>query len=1030
MIEQLSVAPLKSRNAVLGVTLVLAVAAAFYARGLKLDALPDITPNQVVVLTTAPGFTPDEVELLVTRPVEVALSGTPGLVSQRSVSRYGVSQVVAEFPDDVDPFFARQVVQERLLTVSLPGGADTPALGPPAGGLGEVYHFSLRSPVRNGAELLSLAEVRVRPILARVPGVVEVNTWGGERMGFSVAVSAEKLAARGLTLADVQAALEQAQGTRAGAALRNGRGQAYVRATRRPQSPDELGDVVVGHDHSTHAVVRLSDVARLGPAHFPRVGAATGDGEGELVYVMVQMLRGANALELSQALDDQMALVRQALPEDVAVDVIYDRAEMVSATLATVGKNLVEGGLLVIFVLFLMLGSVRAGLIVAAVIPLSMLIALAGMTFLGIPGNLMSLGAIDFGLLVDGAVVVTETLFHVRTENEPNDDEPPMGHSVQRVLQRVARPVFYAMLIIVIAYLPILLLSGVDGKLFRPMASTVVMALLAALVLSLVAVPAAIAAFVRDKHIPERPTWLARGIQRVVMAALRTVAPRRWAVAAAAVLLLALGGGAGLMAGTAFVPQLDEGDLVIQTTRSPDIDIHTAVREAGALEAAVIADVPEVKAVYSRIGSPAVATDVMGLEQADVFVRLYPKSQWRPGVDKDTIIQEMQKALDDRGLGGDPAFTQPIQMRFNEMLGGDVSDIAVSVFGDDLDELRAAAEQVKAAIEGVPGAADVRIGTPPEVPVREVVPDPVRARRVGLSEVEILDAVAAIEAGVEVGETLLGTQRIPLVMRLDADVRPFQLPAVRLAVPGGELVHLSDVAFVKPRSAPSLVSHNEGQRRVVVGLNVRGADLGDVTAAAQAAVAGLSLPEGVWLAWGGQAETLEAAKRRIMLLIPLVLGLIVVVLLLALGRLRSSIIVLAHVPFASVGGVLALTLRGMPISISAAVGFIALSGIAILNGVVLMSEILRRQDDGASPHDAALDAARVRARPVMMTAMVAALGFLPMMLSTSVGAEVQRPLATVIVGGLVTSTLLTLLVLPSLYPWFAGAAAPSDQEDA
>jgi cobalt-zinc-cadmium resistance protein CzcA len=1010
---------------VMAVLLVAVVAAAFVARDLKLDALPDVTPNQVVILTTAPGLTPEEVERLVTRPIEVAIGAAPGLAAQRSLSRYGVSSVIAEFDDALPHHLARQVVQERVGSLALPAGVDPPALGPPTGGLGEVFHFSLRSPVRSRAELLELAELRVRPLLSRVPGVVEVNTWGGAVRAFDVVADPAALAARGLTLDDLERSLVSAQGTAAGATLRTADGQAYLRAARRPQGPEALADVVV--DASGERPVRVNDVAHTEESFPPRLGAATADGEGEIVYVMVQMLRGANALELTAALNDRMPLVKQALPEDVRVEVIYDRQNMVWATLRTVGRNLLEGGLLVILVLFVMLGSLRAGLLVAAIIPLSMVFALAGMVLFDIPGNLMSLGAIDFGLLVDGGVVVIETVFHVRRPPGGHVPQEPMAMTVKGVLGQVGKPVFSGMLIILLAYLPILLLTGVDGKLFRPMASTVVMALIAALVLSLLVLPAATALLLRDRHVPERPTLPVRLLQRSLDWMLAALLPRRGLLAVGAGLIAAGGLILALSMGTAFVPQLDEGDLVVQTTRRPDITLPQAVVEAGALERAFLEDIPEVLHVVSRIGSPAVATDMMGLEQADVFVRLKPREQWREGLRKEAIIEQMQTALERRGLGGDPAFTQPIQMRFNEMLGGEVSDVTLSVFGDDLAALQAFGKRAQAALEQVPGATDVRLSTPPDAPMTEVLPSPERAARVGLSVEDVLHAVTMVRTGVEVGVTQVGPANIPVRLRVAGDADPFSLGALRLPA-DGRLVRLADVADVQLRTTPSLVSHDEGQRRLVVGFNIRDADLGDVMVAAQAAVNALPLERGLWLAWGGQAESLERAKRRIGWLIPLVLALIFTVLVLTLKKVRSALIVLSHVPFASVGGIVALSLRGMPVSISAAVGFIALSGIAILNGVVLMSEILSQQAAGADPSTAAARAAAIRARPVMMTALVAALGFVPMMISDGVGAEVQRPLATVIVGGLTTSTLLTLLILPGLYPLFAGPRVVDDDD--
>ncbi|WP_375768432.1 CusA/CzcA family heavy metal efflux RND transporter [Archangium gephyra] len=1022
MMERLVRGSVKHRSWTLGLTVLFAVLASGVAVRMELDALPDITTNQVLVLTRAPGMTPEEVERLVSRPVETGLGGVPGLKEHRSLSRYGISSVTAVFEDGVDPYRARQMVQERLnaLAGELPPGLDAPELGPLTGGLGEIFHFTVSSSHRTSAELLELAELRVAPLLRGVPGVVEVNNWGGQQRTLEVRADPVKLAQRGLTLEELRRALEDVSGSVPGASLATGDRQVLVRAVARPPGPSELGGAVVrGADGLT---VRLADVAEVVPGALPRIGTATSNGRGETVYVMVQMLRGANALDVMEGLHARMEQVRKALPEDVRVDEVYDRSTLVRGTLRTVAKNLLEGGLLVVAVLFLLLGSFRAGLVVASAIPLSMLGAAVGMVLLGIPGNLMSLGAIDFGLLVDGAVVMVEAVFH--HVGHERTDRGGWREKVSHVTGSVARPVFFSVLIILLVYVPILALSGVDGKMFRPMAVTVMLALATSLVLSLTFIPAMASLVLRPEDVPEHPPLLVRFFDKVYRPVLNHMVhyPRR--VALAAVVLLALGVGLFMQAGSEFAPQLDEGDMVVQTTRAADISLEAAAREAEHLEAVLLKHIPEVTQVVSRVGSPAVATDIMGLEQADVFIQLKPHAQWRPGLTREALIEEMAAVLEEKAPGGEPAFTQPIQMRFNELLGGSVTDVGVSVYGEDLGELRRLAEQVAAEVGREPGAADVRVLAPPEVSMLEVVPRPLDAARAGFSVREVLEAVQAVRTGLEVGATYDGAVRIPILLRLSGAEGAFSLAELPLPVASGGTVALSRVADVKLVSTPGLVSRQDGQRRLVVGFNVRGADLGTVVEHARARVASVvRLPDGYRLEWGGQYETLTEAARRLSLVIPAVLVLIVAVLWLTFQRLRPALIIFTNVPFACVGGVVALMLRGMPVSISAAIGFIALSGIAVLNGVVLMSRLLHHEASGLPVKDAVLLAAQERSRPVLMTALVAALGFVPMMLATGVGAEVQRPLATVVVGGLVTSTLLTLVILPSLYPWFAGGRA-------
>lgn len=1000
------------------VTFGLAIVAAVLGAQLRFDALPDVTGTQVVVLTRAPGLTPAEVERLVTRPIEQTLGGVPDLVDQRSISRYGLSSITSVFEEGTDLLRARQMVAERLQSVlgELPAEVEAPELGPLTGGLGEIYQFSLSSPTRTSSELAEIVQLRVAPLLRSLPGIVEVNSWGGTRRTMDVVADAERMVQRGVTLAELSESVRVATGQVPGATLAAGRTGVLLRGVAWPREPSELAAAVVRVEPSG-AVVRVGDVAEVREGQMTRLGAATQDGRGETVYVMVQMLLEANALQVLEGVHGAMDEVRGTLPADVELAVVYDRGELVHATLRTVMTNLFEGGVLVVVVLFLMLGSLRAGALVASIIPLSMLGAVVGMVAFDIPGNLMSLGALDFGLLVDGAVVMVEAIFFAVHERGG-----PIESRAREATVAMGRPVFFSVSIILLVYVPILSLEAVEGRMFRPMAMTVVLALASALLLSLIYVPAATRLFLREEHVPTKDPWVvrvaARAYRPVIAAALR----RPVLVFAATLAALVAGGVLFSRSGTAFVPQLDEGDLVVQTTRRPDIRVETAVADGLAMEAALMR-VPEVAHVASRVGSPEVATDIMGLDQADIFVDLRPRAEWRLGLTREALLVELQAAIEGASPVDEVAFTQPIQMRFNELVGGSVTDVSLSIYGDDLDILQGIAEQAAEILDGVAGAADVRVLAPPQVALAEVRPRPLEASRHGLSNQDVLAHVQGLREGVVLGTTYDGAIRVPVRLRFATDTQSLGLEDLALPTVAGGLVSLSAVADVVRVRGPAMVDHEAAQRRIVVGFNVRGRDLGSVVADGRARLAaGLPRAEGVRLEWGGQFESLASATARLQVVIPLVLLSILLLLLALYRRLRPAVLILLNVPFAAVGGVAALSLRGLPISVSAAIGFIALSGIAVLNGVVLVSALRAELDAGHSPRLAAHRAAVSRLRPVLMTALVAALGFVPMMLATGVGAEVQRPLATVVVGGLVTSTLLTLVVLPTLYAWLPGIA--------
>ena len=1004
-----------NRLGVLFATFTLFLGGLFYARTLRLDALPDVTGVQVVVLTRAPGLTPEEVEQRVTRPLEVSLGGLPGASTQRSLSRYGISAITVVFQPDVDLVRARVLVAERIANVELPPEVTPPELGPMSGGLGEIFQFSVVSRSRPPSELLEITELRIAPLLRSVPGVVEVNTWGGARRTLDVVGDPIRMAARGVTLSALAQATERAVGTSPGASLPAGASHVLLRGRSLPTSQAELASGQVRN--RSGELVRFSDVARIEDGFVPRIGLATANGGGQVVYVMCQMLTGANALEVMQGLHTQMALVRQSLPEDVHIDVAYDRSRLVNATLRTVGSSLLEGGVLVFLVLLVLLGSVRAGTLVASVIPLSMVAAAVWMVIFGIPGNLMSLGALDFGLIVDGAVVVVEATFHALVLRRLGAalTQEDFRLEIATSAASVAKPVAFSVAIIALVYVPILALSGVEGVMFRPMALTVVFALLSSLVLSLTYVPAFLATFLRIEHVPQDEPRIVRFASRIYGRLLATTMHRAPLLGGLVVLGVVLGGALLMTRGTEFIPTLDEGDIVILTTRASDISIDRQEVQATLVENAVH-EIPEVISVTHRIGSPTVATDTMGIEQADVFVTMRPKAEWRHGMTREAMMSLLEERV--RTVDGAVAlgFTHPIQMRFNELLGGSTSDVSLSISGPDLAELQRLADRVSETISHVPGAVDVRVTSPPSVPLLDVQPRALDAAQHGFDARDVLDVVTAQRTGLTVARTYEGPLMVPVRVRLGGTQSSFDLAHAQVPTDHGSLVALDQLADVVLIEAPALVDHDQGERRIVIAFNVRGRDLGSVVAQAQADVnAAVQLPRGYLPRWGGQSENLADARQRLAVVTPVVLLGVLLLLWQALGRWKSALLVFANVPFAAVGGICLLSLRGMPISISAAIGFIALSGIAVMNGVVLITKVQEEEEAGFEPLEAARRAAESRMRPVMMTALVAALGFVPMMISHGVGAEVQAPLATVVVGGLLTSTLLTLFALPALY---------------
>lgn len=986
---------------------------------LSIDAVPDLTPVQVQVLTRAPALGPVEVEQFVTFPIEASLSGLPALRDLRSVSRYGLSVVTAIFDDRTDIYRARQLVAERLARAAerIPAEYGHPIMGPLTTGLGEVYQFTVKGPGYSPMALRTLLEWDIGMKLRAVPGVVEVNIWGGEPQQFQVVVDPSKLLAFKLSLAQIFDALRRNNAVAGGGYIEHRREQLLIRGEALATRVTDLARIVVAHGPGG-VPIYIADVAEVKEGSALRIGAATAMGEGETVIGMVQMLAGENAQQVVTSVKARIREIQATLPAGVTIEPYYDRTIFVSKVIATVRNNLLEGGLLVVAVLFLFLGDLRAGLIVASAIPLAMLIAFTGMMQAGLSGNLMSLGAIDFGLLVDGSVVMVDNILRrLATRHGLNREE--RAAEVAAAGREVLRPMTMAVSIIILVYVPILALTGIEGKMFRPMALTVIMALAGSLLLAVTVTPLLSFWFARATPGQEE-TRVVRAVTRLYAPSLAwSMARPAWPVTAA-VGLFAVSLVLGARLGIEFVPRLEEGDLAVQVWRLPSISLSESVSTALDIER-VLRRFPEVTQVVTRTGSPEVATDAMGIELSDVFVILKPQREWTTAGTRDGLIEAMKKILLEQVPGISLGFTQPIEMRFNELIAGVRSDLAVKIFGPDLDILKQQAERAARALQTVPGSADVKVEQVAGLPLLRVIVDRTEIARYGLTAEEVLALVQTTRVGTVVGTVVQGPRRFELVVRLieHASQDPGTLGKLLIPTMHGELVPLSRVAAVRIDSGPAQISREHVQRRIVVECNIRGRDLGGFVAEAQRAVAkAVTLPAGYELKWGGQFEHLQEAAGRLALVVPVTLLLILGMLSVVFGSMRPALLIFLNVPLALSGGLLALWLRGLPLSISAVIGCIALLGIAVLNAVVLVSHIRRLETDGVPIDHAVLQGAMDRLRPVLMTALVASLGFLPMALATSMGAEVQRPLATVVIGGLLTSTALTLFVIPALYRRF------------
>jgi heavy metal efflux system protein len=1007
---------LKSRFIVVLVVVLLTVAGVRSAIRLPLDAFPDTTPVQVQINTAAPELSPEEVERLITFPVEYAMGGLKGLIELRSVSKFGFSQVVAIFEDGSDVYFARQQINERIGDAKLPEGVNRPKMGPVATGLGEVYHYLLtsRNPEIDVTELRTLQDWVIRPRLVRVPGVAEINAWGGLEKQFEVRADPVKLAKHDLTLDELTLALKQNnQNVGGGYVVRAGEAS-LVHGVARTVSTEQIADVVI--EAHEGVPIRVRDVADVEIGHGIRRGGVTSGGNGEAVLGLAFMRIGENSREVTNALDSAMDDVKRSLPEGVDVDVAYKRTELVGQVLKTVERNLFEGAVLVIGVLFAFLGNFRAGLIVASAIPLSMLFAVTLMERIGIAGSLMSLGAIDFGLVVDSSVVMVENC--VRGLAHEGSGRSKLA-VVRDAAVEVRKPTMFGELIIMIVYLPILTLEGIEGKLFRPMALTVIFALSASLILSLTLMPV-LASFGLPRKARDRKTFVDRMAHALFQPLLGWGLnhPRLTLVSVGAVTVFATI--LGFRIGSEFVPRLNEGSVVVNTIRLASVSLEESLRYGNQIERYLKKHFPdEIQDIWTRTGSAEVATDPMGLELSDIFITLKPRGEWKRARTQGELVAAMAKAT--KILPGMRAvYTQPIEMRINEMVAGIRADLGIKLYGDNLETLKAKAEDIETVVKAIPGAADTTVEQVTGLPVLRIKVDNEALSRYGVPAQAVTDAIRSI-GGIHVGEIIEPGRRFPLVIRLPSSYREDRnaLESILITTAAGQRLPLTRLASFEETSGPSTIQRDWGERRIIVQTNVRGRDIGSFVREAQERIRReVTLPIGYTIEWGGQFEHLERAEKRLYFVVPLALMLILTLLYLTFRSLRDALMIFTGVLFARVGGILGLSVMGLPFSISAGVGFVALAGASMLEGLILVSAIRDRMAQGTPKREAIEQARLARLRPVLMTGTVAALGFVPMMLSTGIGAEVQKPLATVVVFGMACDTLLTMLALPVLYLLF------------
>jgi len=1015
MLDAIITWSLNHRLLVIALTLIMAGLGVYTVLNLPVDAFPDTTPVQVQINTTALSLSPLEIEQQITFPVERAIAGLPDLGGVRSISKFGLSQVTATFDDGTDIYFARQLIMERLQTVELPAGIGQPEMGPVATGLGEVYHYIMTSDRHSLQELTTLHEWVVKPRLQSVPGVAEVNTWGGERKQYQVLADPDKLVKFGLTLDDVFTALSRNNMNVGGGYVVEAGELHLVQGISLTRNVEEIAAIVIlAHDG---VPVRIGDVGEVVEGHEIRRGAATASGKGEVVLGLGFMLMGENSHEVTGRMRERMEEIKTSLPQGVKIVAVYERTDLVDQVLETVRENLIEGAILVVAVLFIFLGNFRAGLIVALAIPLSMMFAAQGMLRFGIAGSLMSLGAIDFGLIVDSSVIMVEN--SVRRLQDPNRKGTVL-ETVHDAALEVRKPTMYGELIIAIVFLPVLALEGIEGKLFQPMALTLMFALAGSLILSLTLMPV-LASYVLRGDAKEKENRLVVWLVKTYRPVVHFAVARRKLVLVSTLGLLALGAAVGLTIGSEFIPRLSEGSLAINTVRLAGASLDESVRYGTRIEKLILERFPdEVKNLWSRTGTAEVATDPMGIELTDIYLNLHPRKVWTKARTQDELVEVMNAEL--QGLPGmRVVFTQPIEMRLNEMIAGIRTDVGVKVFGDDLEVLRETASAVGAVLESIPGATDLYVEQVTGQPLMEIRVDQVAIARHGVPARHVLELVEAV-GGVTVGEIREDQWRFDLAVLLPEHFRNDlqKLRRIPVSTATGAQIPLEHLANIELVEGPSTITREWQRRRIVAQCNVRGRDVGSFVSEARKRIAAeIDLPAGYFVEFAGQFEHMERARLRLGVVVPVALALILFLLYSSTHSWRDAVIIFMAAPFATLGGILALWVRGMPYTVSSGIGFVAVSGVAMLAGLVMVSTMRRLLQEGRDLDDAIESSALMRLRPVLMTTLVAALGFLPMALNTGVGAEVQRPLATVVIGGVLSANALTLIVLPALYRTFS-----------
>jgi cobalt-zinc-cadmium resistance protein CzcA len=1006
---------LANRALVIALFVLMALGGMYAATQIPVDAVPDLVNIQVQVVTEAGTLPPLEVERLITYPVELAVSGLPDVEETRSISRLGISLVTIVFREGTDILRARQLVAERLpaAKAAMAQADADPQLGTLSTALGEILQFEVKGAGQTLMDLRSILEWDIAPVMRTVPGVTDINSHGGFAKSYEVQIDPDRMSSHGISLAEVLEALQRNNASTGGGYIVKNGEQRFIRGESLLQSIDDIEKVIV-RSPAGGVPVLIRNIGSVEIAPLVRQGVATRDGRGEIVTGMVMMIRGENSRRVVTAAKEKLEEVRRTLPPGVDLEILYDRSDLIARTLDTVLHNLAEGGLLVIGVLLVLLGNIRAGLIVSLAIPLSMLFAANVMWAVGIPASLMSLGAIDFGLVVDSSVIMVENCVRRLGLALPTAAKVDV---VRDAAVEVRGPTMFGELIIAVVYLPILFLEGTEGKLFRPMALTVLFALAGSLVISLTLMPVLATWLAREE---EHEPLIMRLFHRAYRPLVRAAVYHPVVISLVAVGLVAASVPVALRLGAEFMPRLDEGDILIEVNRLPSATLEDSVPLTSRIEK-VLGEFPEVRTVFSKTGRPEIANDIMGVQQTDVWVMLEPRSRWPADVSRDELVERMSAALSKAVPGANFGFSQPIEMRVDELVAGVKADVAVLIYGDDLHTLGDLGKQIEGVLRDIPGSADVRADWQANVPTLRINSRQDQLARHGIDGIDVMQTVSAM-GGIQAGVVYEGRPRFPLMLKFPAMWREDEglVPQIPVGSVGGRPVPLGELADIRVDESPPSIEHESSRRRTFVSANVRGRDVASFVGDAQRRIAEqVKLPTGYTIGWGGDFENLLSASRRLLLIMPVVLGLIALLLYTSFKSFRLAALIFCAVPVAASGGIAALALRGMPFSIAAGVGFVALFGVAVLNGLVWVSGAEHARQGGLSAREAAVATADVRIRPVLMTALVASLGFLPMALATSSGAEIQRPLATVVIGGIVTSTLLTAFVVPAIYPWFA-----------